>query len=583
MKNFSLLGFGFLFLLLSSLNKVSYKLNFLDLQKQDTIKKNYEKGYFRLPLDIPMQLAGNFGELRPNHFHAGFDFKTNQREGLNVYAVADGYVSRIKISTAGYGKAIYITHPNGYTTVYGHLQRAVGVIQDKIIETQYNEKAYEIETFFKPNEITVKKGDIIGISGNTGGSEGPHLHFEIRDSKTEKVINPLLFGLDLKDTKKPVVSNLMVYPIDNGIVNESERPIMLSLSLQQDGTYISETVLAKGKIGFAINASDADDVSFNQNGVYKTQLSSNENVIFGYEFDEMVFDEARYVNAFIDYGRYKKLHQRFQKLFMKNPYAWSNIKNNIDNGIIDITPNFSGNYRLEVSDYYENKTIINIPIKYSQNPSKISSDVVKTKYFIKAKNDANFEKDNVSVLFPANTFYDDFYMNFDVNNGIARIHEDIVPAHTNFIISFEDNNSSTEKKKKMFVATINGNKLSYNYTKLDKNIFSCKSKTLGQFKLTADTIAPKISIAKSIEGKSLTDKKSIQLTVSDDLSGVKSCNGYINDKWVLFEYEPKTRKITHTFSDNLLNEGQNKLKVIVVDNVGNSSIFETQFYRSQKK
>jgi len=138
-----------------------------------------------------MQLSGNFGELRPNHFHAGFDFKTNQKEGLNVYAAADGYVSRIKVSTAGYGKAIYITHPNGFTTVYGHLQKASGAIQDKIIELQYAAKSYEIETYFKPNELPVAKGQIIAISGNTGGSEGPHLHFEFRDNKTEQIINPL--------------------------------------------------------------------------------------------------------------------------------------------------------------------------------------------------------------------------------------------------------------------------------------------------------------------------------------------------------------------------------------------------------
>ena len=144
------------------------------------------ENYFMLPLDIPMQLSGNFAELRPNHFHAGFDFKTNQREGLNVYAAADGYVSRIKISTAGYGKALYVTHANGYTTVYGHLQKAVGAIENKIIEQQYVAKSYEIENFFKPGDLVVKKGDVIAISGNTGGSDGPHLHFEIRDNKTEK-------------------------------------------------------------------------------------------------------------------------------------------------------------------------------------------------------------------------------------------------------------------------------------------------------------------------------------------------------------------------------------------------------------
>jgi len=547
-------------------------------------QNQYPKDYFRSPLDIPIQLSGNFGELRPNHFHAGFDFKTNQKEGLNVYAAADGYVSRIKISTAGYGKAIYITHANGFTTVYGHLQKATGAIQDKIIELQYAAKNYEIEAFFKPNELPVKKGDIIALSGNTGGSDGPHLHFEFRDNKTEKIINPLFFGIELKDTRNPTVSNLLAYPIDeNSIVNESKRPVLLSLSLQKDGTYLSEKVLASGKIGFGINASDTDDVSYNANGVYKTQLFSNGKPNFGYEFDQMIFDEARFVNALIDYPRYKKQHQRIQKLFMKQPYAWSNIYQNVDNGILNITPNFLSTERIEVSDYFQNKVVINIPIEFSSQKAIIQEEVKPTKYFIKAKNDANFEKDNVSVFFPAGTFYDDFYMNFEVKNNILYLHEDIVPAHTNFTITFEDAKSSEEDKKRMFIAALNGNKLSYLTTKLTGNTFTCKTKTLGQFTLAKDTVAPKITIAKSIEGKWITDKKSIQLTISDDLSGIKTYNGYLNDQWVLFEYESKTKKITHTFDNKLLLEGQNKLKVVVTDNVGNSTIFETQFFRSQKK
>ena len=546
-------------------------------------QNQYPKDFFTLPLEIPMELSGNFGELRPNHFHAGFDFKTNQREGLNVHTAAEGYVSRIKISTVGYGKAIYITHPNGYTTVYGHLQKAIGAIQDKIEELQYSGKSYEIEAFFKPNELPIKKGQIIALSGNTGGSEGPHLHFEFRDNKTEKIINPLFFGLDLKDTKKPIISSLLVYPIDaSSTANESKIPVILNLSLQKDGTYLSEKVVATGRIGFGINAVDWDDVSYNANGTFKTQLISNGTPIFGYEFDQMVFDEARYVNAFIDYYRYKKTHQRVQKLFMKYPYNWSNIYQNVDNGVYNVIPNFTGVQRIEVSDFFQNKTTISIPIQYSNQAAKILNPIKPTKYFVKAKVDANFEKDNFSVYFPAGTFYDDFYLNFDVKNNVLYLHDDTVPANSNFTITVEDAVSTEEEKKKMFLASFNGKKWAYNATKLAGTTFSCKSKTLGQFALMKDTIAPTIKIAKSIEDKWITSQKSVSLTISDDLSGVKTYNGYLNDVWVLFEYEPKLNKITHVFKDNLLLEGTNKLKVIVTDNVGNSTIFETQFNRSQK-
>ncbi|WP_395043775.1 M23 family metallopeptidase [Flavobacterium sp.] len=548
-------------------------------------QKQFPKDEFRLPLDIPMQLSGNFGELRPNHFHAGFDFKTNQREGLNIYAVGDGYVSRIKISTVGYGKAIYITHPNGYTTVYGHLQKAVGKIQNKIIELQYAEKAYEIEAFFKANELPVKKGDVIAISGNTGGSEGPHLHFEIRENKTEKTINPLLFGFDkfLPDTKKPIVTGLVVFPIDeNSIVNQSQQPVNLNLSLQKDGTYMSEKVLGKGRIGFGINAYDIDNVSFNNNGIYKAALESSGKSIFSYELDELSFDEARFINYFIDYNRYKKSHQRIQKLFMKNNYSWSNIKENFENGIIDIMPNSNQIKKIEISDFNNNKTIITIPISYLDIKPTLISDIKKTPYLVKYTRENNFEKDNVIIDFPAATFYEDFYLNFDVRNKILYLHDDTVAAHSNFTISFEDSISSEEDKKKMFIAAINKNKLNYIATKLTANTFSCKTKYLGQFTLAKDTTLPKIVIAKSIEGKWITAQKSVSLTISDDLSGIKTYNGYLNDKWVLFEYESKLKRITHIFNNELLLEGANKLKVVVTDNVGNSTIFETQFNRSQK-
>jgi hypothetical protein len=223
-----------------------------------------------------------------------------------------------------------------------------------------------------------------------------------------------------------------------------------------------------------------------------------------------------------------------------------------------------------------------VPIQYSNQEAKILSQEKPTKFLVKAKVDAIFEKDNYSVFFPAGTFYDDYYLNFEVKNKVLFLHEDVVPAHTNFTITATEDKASEADKKQMFLASFNGKKWSYNFTKLNGNIFTCKSKTLGKFALMKDTIAPKIKISKSIEGKWLSDQKSISLSISDDFSGVKTYNGYLNEQWVLFEYESKQNKITHVFKDNLLLEGANKLKVIVTDNVGNSTIFETQFNRSQK-
>jgi murein DD-endopeptidase MepM/ murein hydrolase activator NlpD len=546
---------------------------------------DYPKDYFSPPLAIPMQLSGNFGELRPNHFHAGFDFKTMQKEGLEVHAVADGYVSRIKISTFGNGKTIYITHPNGYTSVYGHLQRSTDSIENYIKKTHYKEQSFEIEMFPKFKELVIKKGQIIALSGNTGASEGPHLHFEFRDTKSEKIINPLFFGFDnyLKDTKKPVISGVYVYPLDNiTTVNRSQRPLLLNLSLQKDGSYVSDKVKTNGTIGFGINASDYDDVSFNKNGVFKVESFFNGSLTFGYQFDTYSFDEMRYVNALIDYERYKKTQQRVQKLFMKNQYNLSIIKADATKGELKIVPNLGAVYRIEVSDFYGNKSLVSIPISYDSSPAIIEPELLPSNYRVKANKDSNFTKDNMSVFFPAGTFYEDFNLNFDVKNDTLYLDEDIVPAHTNFTIGIEDHKYTEIQKEKLYIGIIEGKKISYNTTYRKENMFTAKVKTLGKYTLVLDTIAPKISMAKPIEGKWLSDQKTIQCTISDDGAGIKSYNGYLNGKWILLEYDNKTKKVIHDFDDGIVAEGANELKLVVIDNVGNSTIFETRFFRSQK-
>jgi murein DD-endopeptidase MepM/ murein hydrolase activator NlpD len=547
---------------------------------------DYPKDYFSPPVDIPMELSGNFGELRPNHFHAGFDFKTLQREGIEVHAVADGYVSRIKISTFGNGKAIYITHPNGFTSVYCHLQKPTDAINDYIQKAHYEEQSFEIELFLKPNELIVRKGQTIALSGNTGSSEGPHLHFEFRDSKTEKIINPLLFGFDkyIKDTKKPGVSAVYVYPLDSKTtVNQSKRPLLLNLSLQKDGTYLSNKVVANGKIGFGLTAVDYDNVSGNKNGAYKIQAYLNGKPSFGYQFDTYSFDEMRYINALVDYPRYKKTYQRVQKLFMTNPYKLSIIKTDDLNGVVNVLPNLTSVYRIEVSDFFGNLSTISIPISFDGATAVVEKETVVSNYFVKVNKDNNFSKNKISVFFPAGTFYEDFDINFDVRDDILYLHDDTVPVHSRFEISMESDKYNDAQKEKVFIADIDSRgRQGYNFTTIKENLFSTKVRSLGKYTLVVDTTPPTISIAKSIEGKWLSTQKTIQLSINDSGSGIKTYNGYLNGNWVLFEYDNKTKRITHNFSDGIVAEGANDLKVVVSDHVGNSTIFEARFFRSQK-
>lgn len=531
-----------------------------------------------------MVLSGNFGELRPNHFHAGLDYKTQQREGLSVYAVADGYVSRIKISTFGNGKTLYITHPNGYTSVYAHLQKAVGPIQDLIKKRQYDEKSFEVEIFLKPNEVAVHKGQLIALSGNTGSSQGPHLHFEIRDTKTEFIINPFLFGFDvhLKDTKKPVVSGVYVFPLGGKTsVNQSFRPIPIHLNLQKDGSYLADPVLANGEIGFGIIATDTDDVSFNKNGVFGVQSFYNGTPSYGYQFETFSFDEMRYINVFMDYSKFRKSNLRIQRLFRTNPFDFNIVKTDAKNGVVAVLPNLSGMYRIEVADFFKNKTIVTIPIAYDSKAVVIPKEAIPSNYYIKAKKEHIFEKDNWTVTFPANTFYDDFDLNLSVASKVLTLHDDTVPVQSSFLIQVQDSIPSTLEKEKMFLGRIEGGRISYNPTTVKGNMFSTRVKTLGKYGLVLDNVKPVISISKPIEGKWITSQSELKLAIHDGLSGIKSYNAYLNNRWILMEYDNKTRLLKHDFNDGVVAEGANHLRVVVEDQMGNSTIFETRFFRSQ--
>ena len=542
--------------------------------------QHYPKDFIS-PLAIPLDISGSFGELRSNHFHSGLDFKTQKREGLPVYAVGTGYISRIKISTYGYGKAIYITHPNGFTTVYGHLQKANGTIEDYIKSAHYSQKSFEIELFLKPNELPVEQGEIIAFSGNSGGSGGPHLHFEFRETDSEKIVNPLFFGFNklAEDRHAPEVQSVIVYPVDSTVVNKSQRPIPVSINKQADGSYLAAKVIANGKIGFGINAFDYCTNLYNKNGLYKVTAYLNGVLYYQFELEKFAFDESRYINNFIDYEHFKISNQRIQKLFHYSPYPLSVLKTNKNNGIINTQPNTNYNFRIELYDFHENKTVINIPIEFGVQPVSLTKKEQKTPYFLKAKNEHNYSKENISVYIPENTFYDNFYLNFEVNDNVLTLHNESVPVHKNMTITFDDVQGFTEEQlQKSFIASVSGPSLRYNKSYRKGNTFKTYTKNLGKFKIAQDSISPRIYNVNFIEGKNIINQETLSVFISDNLSGIDSYNAYLNGEWILMEYDYKTKKLVHQLSDGKFKEGRNDFKVIVVDNMQNSTTFESHFF-----
>ena len=541
----------------------------------------YPQDYFRNPLDVTLVLSGTFAELRSNHFHSGLDIKTQQREGLKVYTAAAGYISRIKISHWGYGKALYITHPNGYTTVYAHLQKFAPKIEAYIKKLQYEKESYEIEVFPKITELLVDTDEVIAYSGNTGGSGGPHLHFEIRDNK-ERPINPMLFGIDVKDSKQPMILGLYAYTIgQDSHVNNINGKTKLRIMPANDGDYKAETIDAYGKIGFGVVTYDQQDLAANKNGVSNIQAFYNGNKNFEIDFKRFSFSETKHLNRLIDYAHFKEEKSRIQKLFVEKNNPLSMYNNVVDDGYIITEDSTASVYKLRVSDYKGNDTWVTIPISGKKSNTIKREPRKSTQHFIYANQSNVLEKDNISVYIPSNTFYDDFFIDFNAKNDTLTLHESTVPAQKNFTISFDISRYQEKDKDKLFIARKIGYKdfVTYSSTKRKGNILSSSTKTLGTYTLSTDVDSPKIRPLNFQDGKWLSKYRYLKMKITDDVSGIKNYRATINGKWILMEYDYKKNSLIYDFNDNIISETKNNLKIIVTDNVGNSSTFEATFFR----
>lgn len=541
----------------------------------------YPQDYFRSPLDIPLVLSGSFAELRTNHFHSGLDIKTQQREGLNVYAAAEGYVSRIKIAHYGYGKALYVTHPNGYTTVYGHLRELAPKIEAYIKAKQYDKESYEIELMPSAEELQIMNDEVIAYSGNTGGSGGPHLHFEIRDNQ-ERTINPMLFGFETKDSKPPVLTSVFAYTKDEGsFVNNENGRVQLRVFPTKNNEYKVESVTAVGTIGFGIESFDRHDLAANQNGLNNIQTFFNGNKKFEMGFHRFSFAESRHINRFVDYDYYKTKKTKIQKLFVEKGNVLSMYTDLDDNGYITIIEGSASVYKVRIQDFDGNESWVTIPI-VGQQPKAIPEKPENDKnYYIFAEQATNLKDKNVSVYFPANSFYEDTFIDFKVSNDTLYLDKDVIPIQKNVTIQYDISNYKDSEKDKLYIAELIGYKKYpiYLNTKRKDNILTASSNALGSYALVMDTTKPTIKPLNFQDGKWLSSYRYLTLQITDDLSGISNYRATVNGKFILMEYEYKTKTLTFDFNDNIITDTKNELKVIVTDNVGNSATFEATFFR----
>ena len=541
----------------------------------------YPQDYFTSPLDITLVLSGTFAELRTNHFHSGLDIKTQGKEGFKTYAAAAGYVSRIKISRYGYGKALYITHPNGYTTVYAHLQKFAPIIEAYVKKQQYNKETFELELFPKAEDLKISAKEVIAYTGNTGGSGGPHLHFEIRN-KQEHPMNPMLFGLDIKDTTSPVVYELFGYPLsEKSHINGETSRVEIRIIKLPNGHYKTEQITAFGEIGFGIISTDRQDFASNKNGLSFIKTTLNGSNSLEVDFKRFSFNETKHINRYIDYGYFFETKKRIQKLFIESNNPLKLLENHKNQGIVRLENDTNSIYKITVSDYKGNQSELSIPIKGLKKELPKAKPIPLNLQQIIASEETILEKDHVSVQIYSGSFYEDVAINFEVTNDTLKLHKPIIPLQKSMNINFDISQYKGAEKERLFIGSVSryGNKLYYTPTKKRGNTLTARTKYLGSYTLGIDDENPEIKAINFKNGSWISNYRYLKINISDEISGIKNYRATINDQWILMEYDTKTQTLTHDFNDEIITETKNNLKIIVTDNVGNSSTFESTFYR----
>ncbi|MCG3167698.1 MAG: hypothetical protein POELPBGB_03492 [Bacteroidia bacterium] len=547
----------------------------------------HPKDFFRSPLDIPLFLSGNFGEIRTNHFHSGLDIKTQGVENKPVYAPADGYVSRIKIQAGGYGKALYITHSNGYTTVYGHLNSYTENIATYLKEQQYKKESFEIELFPDSNLFRVKKGDVIAYTGNTGSSGGPHLHFEIRDTKTESVYNPLFFGFEVKDKTPPAITLLAVYSFDENARKGPQNRKVYAVT-KTGGKYMvngGKPLPASGITGFGLEVYDQLDGADNKNGAYSIELLKDSSRIYYHAIDEMQFHLTRFINSHIDYAEKKQNSNTIQKSFVEPGNQLKIYETKISAGKTLIEEGKKYNFRYSVKDVAGNTSILEFAVEGTKPSPLLLPDSIaaKTFYFDSIN---SFKSLGMELQMPDFALYRDIDFMYSSKaktkqtySAIHNIHRNTEPLQRDYTLSITPDSVPENIKDKLLIVSFNSNNNPISEGgKFENGTVTTKTKSFGSFAVMADTTKPKITPVNITRDGDLTAAKTIKVNISDNLSGISYYRGSIDGKWVLMEYDAKNSLLTYTF-DQILSKGKHYFELILTDGKQNRAKYEAHFHR----
>lgn len=523
----------------------------------------------RVPLDIPLLLSGNFGELRVNHFHSGLDFKTQGRTGLPVYCAADGYVSRIVASPWGFGRAVYVTHPDlGLTTVYGHLESFSGKIDGPVRNRQYEAESFRIDTSFEPGEIPVKRGEVIGRSGNSGSSGGPHLHMDVRNAINEHALDPMAYYASaIRDNVKPEVRAIALYPRE-GLVDGATRPVY------HGAQNLGASFTAWGRVTPAIKAYDRMPGTTNIYGVKYLTLLCDGDTIYRRVIDHFDFDRSRAVNTLVEYADVIDSNSWFMVTELPDSQPLDDIVTAIGDGTLNIDAERDYKLVFILEDHHGNKTRAPFTIKGVR--AEIPAPAGEGRLLTYDRDHTITADDRASATLPANTLYSDCIVDITSTAAPAgylsrryRVGNRHVPLSGNFTLSIPLTDDSLDNKQQYTLVRLDGKKPSaVTSTYQPGGFIEAQVNRFGDYAVTRDTIAPTIT---PVAPEKWSTRGRITYKISDNLSGIETYRGEIDGRWVMFELDGKTGTLSYTIDPKRLPATRRKVTLTVTDAAGNTA------------
>lgn len=567
-------------------------LTLLSISPAFSQSKLYPQGYFRNPMGVPMELTANFGELRTNHWHMGLDIRTQAKENLPVYAAAGGYIAYIGVRPLSFGRFIIINHPNGLSTLYAHLNDFAPAIENYVTQQQYAQKSWPVELKFSPQQFPVTKGQFIAYSGNTGGSAGPHLHFEIMDTKTEKRLNPLLFGFDLKDEVAPVIKALVLYDRSRTVSGQSPRQVPIKKIGNKYVLASGNTLTTPlGKLSFAVATYDQVSGSTNPNGVYASSISLDGQLQLKFELDSIDYEQTGYINAHIDYGHKKKggaYYQHLSSLPGEASGAYHKIKSD---GIITLRDTLPHAVEILVADAYGNESLLSFTIKTNNPwvdplPSKTKPVVGNPTHFT-PQAPVKLRYPDVEVDFPAMGLYDSVPIVYQrissplyapAITATHQLNDPMIPVHLNFDVRLKPSVTvPASLRNKVVIQRADNSLKPIVANKTKKAIWkgdwvSAEFDDFGYFRAYVDTVPPVIYFnnkAQQPDTINVSALNRILFTPTDNFGAIKNFSATLNGEWIRFTND-KGRTWVY-WLDEKLSYGTYELTVSLEDLVGNKT------------